>query len=400
MENSNILYQASCGVSEIKHSDIYMSIVLQLFSTSVNLNGVRVEEAFIDEIVDNSDKYIGLPLCVDKRMLKAGLIHDLGHRMNPSRTQFTTEPIGAFVQFWKEQENGETVLYGLARVAKRDKHICDMLQKMYDAGNLKVSFEILSEHCRREDNVVVVDANPRNVLLALAIVSAPAYPDASSAVLMVAEKEETATEAKVEPAADAVASEEEGEKMNEEIKIPEEQVEEKIEEQKTEEVETVHETETEEPKEEKQENTEEEPEKEPEEEPAEEKPEEEKTTEADFDMPENQHEILEDVAELKLEIERLNALVQELLPYKEAAETNAKNEKIAKMRGFAEKNGLDLESEEVIAAIEAMNYEALMELSMEQESHEETHEEPNVQMASFDKMNIDNMRSFLYQRAK
>lgn len=59
--------QASVNITSIKQNDIYSTIVVRMFTTRVNLNNARVTPAFIDEIVNNSSQYIGLPLCVDKR---------------------------------------------------------------------------------------------------------------------------------------------------------------------------------------------------------------------------------------------------------------------------------------------------------------------------------------------
>lgn len=59
--------QASVNITSIKQNDIYSTIVVRMFTTRVNRNNARVTPAFIDEIVSNSERYIGLPLCVDKR---------------------------------------------------------------------------------------------------------------------------------------------------------------------------------------------------------------------------------------------------------------------------------------------------------------------------------------------
>lgn len=50
-------FQTLCDVSEVRSNEFYMTLILQLFSTEVNLNGVRVTEAFIDEICENKEKY-------------------------------------------------------------------------------------------------------------------------------------------------------------------------------------------------------------------------------------------------------------------------------------------------------------------------------------------------------
>lgn len=44
---------ASAIVSELQSSDIFMTIKARLFDLKANLNGARVTEAFLDEIVAN-----------------------------------------------------------------------------------------------------------------------------------------------------------------------------------------------------------------------------------------------------------------------------------------------------------------------------------------------------------
>ena len=44
-----------------EQNDIYMTVVMRMFSTAPNRNGFAVSEAFIDNIVANADKYTCLP---------------------------------------------------------------------------------------------------------------------------------------------------------------------------------------------------------------------------------------------------------------------------------------------------------------------------------------------------
>lgn len=348
----------------------------------------------------------------------------LQHKMNPSRTAFTTEPIGSFVKFYKDTAaDGAVELYGEARVSKRDKRITDMLLRMYESGRLHVSFEIMAVNCRQDGNVVVIDADESNNLMAMAIVSCPAYED-SNAVLMVAGKDNVDGQPANNQIQGASATvNEEGENMDNEKMIPAEQTEENLEQPKPEEAEVVESAEVEQPQEEKQEEPVVEPEEEQhEEKPAEEEPEtvevepteeqpvveeqheepatEEATEEAEhIEMlpiePVHPEEIIEDVAELHREIEELKMQIEELLPYKLAAEKQEREAKMASMRAFAEKHGLDQENEKVAAAIGAMDYQALMELSMEVAEEKPA---PQVQMASFEKMSAEDPRAFLYAR--
>ena len=63
MSGSKKKILASAVISELKSSDKHLTIRGKLCDTKTNLNGVRVTEAFIDEIVANADDYSGTPLC-------------------------------------------------------------------------------------------------------------------------------------------------------------------------------------------------------------------------------------------------------------------------------------------------------------------------------------------------
>lgn len=346
-------------------------------------------DAFIDEIVANKDKYCWVPLCVDKRMLRGGQLYSLGHKMNPARTHFSTEQIGSFVNFWKDTKNGVSVLYGEARVPKRDDQVCCMLQKLYDAECLNVSFEIVSDHLQHDGNVVVIDASPENVLIGMAVVSTPAYPDASSAVLMVAEREVADETAGEDAQTDTELNGQEGESMDDEkMKLEEQEAKEPDEQEKTEAAEET-------PEEKGQ----------PENKDDAATPEDGAVQDAECDPKKAEAEAVEcpeenqqDTAELRALVEQLQQQVQELLPYREMVEASEKDSKMARLRAFAEKNGMNLEDEKVCAAIEALDAEALIDESMKEAPEAEAAEESHVQAASFDSMKMGNPREFLYER--
>ena len=48
-------------ISETQSNDIYMTVLMRMFSTRPNRNGYAVSEAFIDNIVANATKYTCLP---------------------------------------------------------------------------------------------------------------------------------------------------------------------------------------------------------------------------------------------------------------------------------------------------------------------------------------------------
>ena len=48
-------------ISETRSNDIYMTVLMRMFSTRPNRNGYAVSEAFMDNIVANTAKYTCLP---------------------------------------------------------------------------------------------------------------------------------------------------------------------------------------------------------------------------------------------------------------------------------------------------------------------------------------------------
>ena len=57
-----ITFQASqVELSAVQSNDIYMSVLMRMFSTRPNRNGYAVSEAFIDNIIANAAKYTCLP---------------------------------------------------------------------------------------------------------------------------------------------------------------------------------------------------------------------------------------------------------------------------------------------------------------------------------------------------
>jgi len=57
-----ITFQASqVELSTVQPNDIYMSVLMRMFSTRPNRNGFAVSEAFIDNIIANAAKYTCLP---------------------------------------------------------------------------------------------------------------------------------------------------------------------------------------------------------------------------------------------------------------------------------------------------------------------------------------------------
>lgn len=170
-------FVASAIVSEIQSSDLYLTVKARLFDTKANLNNVKVTEAFISEIVENQDKYVGLPLYADVRGLVNG--NTVGHMYDRSTGEFKSTSIGSFYAFEKEQTEDNTYLVGYARIMKRNKAVCAAVCNLFASGNLKFSFEITcGSYTQEPDGTCVIDADESNYLEGVAIVTFPACEDA------------------------------------------------------------------------------------------------------------------------------------------------------------------------------------------------------------------------------
>ena len=175
----NVVKTCVASASELKHSELYISVKAVLFTTpSPNLNGVRCTEAFIDEIVANQEAYVGLPLNADIQSLESGQYDRLGHMFDQTTGTFATAIIGSFYKFEKEKlASGETALIGYARIMKRNKAVCSAVGELFANGNLKFSFEIsCGKYTQLEDGTMLIDASEDNYLEGMCIVWSPACP--------------------------------------------------------------------------------------------------------------------------------------------------------------------------------------------------------------------------------
>lgn len=112
----------------------------------------------------------------------------LTHRLNKTSGIFESEQIGSFFSFAKEIDNGVISLLGEARIPKRNPILCDTLMRLYEAGALNFSFEILVGNATRMDGITLIDAAEGNELIGMAVVTTPACPEAT-ALKLIAEDE-------------------------------------------------------------------------------------------------------------------------------------------------------------------------------------------------------------------
>lgn len=195
MEQSRMVFMASdVLLAEQESTRPYLSVTMRMCSTRPNRNREGVTEAFIDEIVANQEKYLCTPLYADIEALKGHHYNRLGHRYDPMTGTFRTTQIGSFNSFAKVADEYGVSLYGEARIPKREAAVCAALREMYEAGTLCFSFEIsfVPEGCIAESGVMYIDAHPDNMLRGMAVVSVPAYPEATALALVAEQREDPA----------------------------------------------------------------------------------------------------------------------------------------------------------------------------------------------------------------
>ena len=73
---------------------------------------------------------------------------------------------------------------GEARIPKRNPRLCETLWKLYEAGALNFSFEILVGNAAQQDGITLIDAAEGNELIGMAVVTAPACPEATALKLI------------------------------------------------------------------------------------------------------------------------------------------------------------------------------------------------------------------------
>lgn len=241
----NVIKTFVASASELQSSDLYMTAKMIMFTVpSANLNGVRCTEDFLDEIVENQDKYVGLPLCADVVNLVKGRYEKLGHCYNPKTGTFSSSIIGSFYKFEKEElKNGEVALIGYARILKRNKKVCKAVSELFADDSLKFSFEIsCGSYEELDDDTILIDKADNNYIEGMCIVSFPACPTAVAREL-VAEingigkeaDQMTEQEMSAEVIAEETVVESAAEETTEEV-VAEENVEETAQEDSTEEV--------------------------------------------------------------------------------------------------------------------------------------------------------------------
>lgn len=172
-----------------KLDPVFLHVHFKLADCLGNKNHEGISAAFIQDLIENQEKYICLPMYVDMERLLAGDFDNLTHLYSRVTKKFRTQQFGSFTNFYsKTDDNGITSLYAEARFPKREYEACVKLVELFQSGRLCLSIELRynPEHTFRKEGVLFIDAYEDNALTGAAIVSTPAYEDAI-ALDMVAE---------------------------------------------------------------------------------------------------------------------------------------------------------------------------------------------------------------------
>ena len=214
-------------ISEIQQSDVFMTVKARICEApAANLNGARVTEAFIDEIVGNEKRYVGLPLYADVKALTNGNYNRLGHLYDVRTGEFHSTQVGSFYKFEKQSNGENCYLVGYARIPKRNKKLSKAISELFADGALKFSFELsVGEYEELDDDTILIDASENNYLEGTAIVTYPACEDAVALELVAQKADDTRKGdekmAEVENKAEVVETEATQPELAEEEKVEE-----------------------------------------------------------------------------------------------------------------------------------------------------------------------------------
>ena len=154
-------------------NDIYMTMDIVILSNDVNYNKAQFTDDFIEGVVDNKEKYIGLPFLVNREKLENGEFDNLTHEFDEETGELKTDQIGSFVDYWSEEVDGANCLMGSIRIFKRFTETTAKIIELYEEDKLETSCEVLVESYESVDNNVrtIHYNNGNNALIGSAIVT-------------------------------------------------------------------------------------------------------------------------------------------------------------------------------------------------------------------------------------
>lgn len=146
--------QVKSKILEIQDTNsIYMTMKTVMVSNDVNFNKAQFLDEFIDGVVENSDRYIGIPFQVNRLKLENGIYGSLTHELDKDGS-LKTDTIGSFVGFEKDEIDGANCLIGTTRIFKRYPKTCNAILELYEDELLETSVEVLvGSYEKTEDGI-------------------------------------------------------------------------------------------------------------------------------------------------------------------------------------------------------------------------------------------------------
>lgn len=162
-------------ILELNNSnDIYMTMNIIILSEDINYNKAQFTSDFIEGVIENKEKFIGIPFLVNREKLENGDVDELTHELDINTGELKTDQIGSFVDFWKEEIDGANCLLGSIRIFKRFSKTCSAIIDLVEDNALETSCEVLVQDYQEisEDGVRKIHYNDgKNALIGSAIVT-------------------------------------------------------------------------------------------------------------------------------------------------------------------------------------------------------------------------------------
>lgn len=125
-------------------NDVYMELSMCILTDQPNLNNLKFNESYIKGVVANKDRFIGIPLVVNRTKLENGFFASLNHELDKHTSLLKTDTIGTFVDFREETDaDGALKLMGDVRILKRYPTVCESIIALYESGDLEFSCEAM-----------------------------------------------------------------------------------------------------------------------------------------------------------------------------------------------------------------------------------------------------------------
>lgn len=182
IKNTNVISLKSKNLElNSTSNDVYMELSMCILTDQPNLNNLKFNENYIKGVVANKDRFIGIPLVVNRTKLENGFFASLDHQLDKHTSLLKTDTIGTFVDFREETDtDGALKLMGDVRIFKRYPTVCESIIDLYESGDLEFSCEAMVygyESIDEETGIRSVDyefEGKVNSLFGSCIVSEPA----------------------------------------------------------------------------------------------------------------------------------------------------------------------------------------------------------------------------------